>query len=254
MGETASKDMLMFNSGNWEPSSEESAAFGNTSFLKLKEGDTNVRILGKYVFRNTHYIENAEYRHTICCGTNCPACEQGHTPKMYYYVNVLDRTDDKVKILRFPKSVKDKLKNVISKFGDISQLDICITRTGSNLDTTYEVLPNPVSKPISPAVLEYMKVSFNDLESVFKIPTREELLTQITPSAKEMSGKVSDRKINSKPDINVNKPVATNTAVNIDTGSNKPCYGKTFNPINPTCATCAEGAGCKDIVIKQYSA
>ena len=232
-GKKGMEDQI-FNSGNWDDSAEEQKAIGSTNFKTLEEGDNVVRILGQYIFRNMHYVPEGQRRYIVCCGENCPLCAKGDMPKLSYYVNVLDRDDaDTIKILRFGISVKRKIQNLISKYGDVANYDIIITRTGKGLDTSYEILPSRSDEELSKEVRDKILTDFIDLNEAIPIPSPEEAANDMQPADDSDGG---------------------NNAAKVEVDENKKaCFGKKYNPINPECQSCDLAENCKSLVIQLFS-
>jgi hypothetical protein len=229
--------------GSWEDSQAEKDIFDKDEFKTLEEGDNLVRLIGIYVFRNVHYSKDWGRSYITCCGDNCPACSTGNLPKLHYYINILDRKDDKIKILKFGITLKRKFQNIVQKYGDITTYDTIITRTGLNLDTKYEVLPMRESKPITDVLQKYMTENFIDLETKFEIPTPEKILEMMSSSG-------GQTKNNAAPAQAVKSDAQL---LNTHAGAKKECFGQKFNPINPDCVACELKENCKNMTIEFYT-
>lgn len=186
--------MGITGAGQWgqeskEESSVRSALYKNISFLTLEEGDNVVRFIGKYVYRNMHYYPHGKLHHIICIGPEaCPLCKMGVQFSFYYYSNVLDRKDDKMKILRFGPTIKDFINTISKSFGDPKDYDILITRRGKGLNTKYPaVLPMKDGKPLTTETIEHINAEYQDLETIFKLPTLDEVLDFMKPNEKTHS-------------------------------------------------------------------
>lgn len=231
--------------GSWEDSQEEKEIFDKDEFKTLDEGDNLVRLVGMYIFRNVHYSKDWGRNYIVCCGDGCPACATGNLPKLHYYINILDRKDDKLKILKFGITLKRKFQNIVQKYGDITTYDTIITRTGLNLDTKYEVLPMRESKPISEALQKYMTENFIDLEIKFERPTPEKILDMMSSgSGQPKNNSQSTTQAASKTDTQL---------LNEHAGAKKECFGQKFNPINPDCVACELKENCKNMTIEFYT-
>ena len=214
---------------NFDMTKEEERALGESKFKTLEEGDNYIRILGSYIFRNIHYVPDAQIRYIICCGEGCPLCAAGNKPKLSYYVNIFDRADNKVKILRFGVTVRKALYNLYRKYGDLSQFDIIITREGTGLDTQYSIMPAPPKENMefTPEIIEKIKKEYINLDEEFKIPTADEILSLIGSSDNNTLG----------DNGNVEYPT---------------CYGTSYNPVNPDCQKCKYKEECKKKTIAQF--
>lgn len=231
----------LFNSNSWGDSKEEKEILGKDEFKTLAEGDNQVRLVGKYIFRNVHYNPEWKMNYIMCCGDGCPICAKGETPKLNYYINILDRKDNKIRLMKFGVTLKRKFQNLNAKYGDLMAFDITITRTGTKLDTKYEVLPVMGSKPLTEEEKKLVSENYIDLDVKFKMPNPAQIISMMT-------GEDSfDNNVSNKPDImtvNSSKPVVN---------SEKECYGTKFSPMNTTCKTCELLSNCKKLTIENLS-
>jgi len=225
----------MFKAKTWEDSAQEKEIFGKDEFKTLDEGDNLIRLLGQYIFRNVHYVPEAKMKYILCMGDGCPLCAAGNMPKLHYYINILDRKDENIKILKFGITLKRKFQNLVQKYGEITEYDIVITRKGTKLDTTYEVLPMKESKVISEDLKKKMIDNFIDLETKFEIPTATRINDMMSGASSEPTGQ---NKVDKKED----KPAVK-----------KECFGQKFNPINPDCIACELKENCKSMTIEFYT-
>jgi hypothetical protein len=233
------------SSGSWEDSQTEKDIFDKDEFKTLDEGDNLIRLVGHYVFKNVHYSKDWGRNYIICSGDGCPACASGNLPKLHYYINILDRKDDKIKILKFGITLKRKFQNIVQKYGEITEYDIIITRTGQNLDTKYEVLPMKDSKPITDAIKKYMIENFIDLAVKFETPDNVKVAEMMSGESKGNRGaSTQTTHQNAKSDSQV---------LNEHVGAKKECFGQKFNPINPDCVACELKENCKNMTIEFYT-
>ena len=106
--------------------------------LKLEDGKTiRVRILEKPIQKFQHYTD--ENRIVMCIGKGCPFCSRKQIRADYYWANVLDRADNTVKMLRFPRGLLKPLAALVKKEGDPRSCDISISRTGKKKGTSYVI-------------------------------------------------------------------------------------------------------------------
>lgn len=112
--------------------------------LKFQEGVVyQIRLLDMVpVHRYVHYGSIAN-RTVICPGDNCLFCLGGNDPAVSQaHVNVLDRMDGKVKVLRFPiaRGLGTELMKLFNAEGSPATYDIRIVRTGQKRATRYAVV------------------------------------------------------------------------------------------------------------------
>ena len=120
---------------------------GNVDFLKLKDGINQMRIVSSPAQINIHWEKgiDGQNKKVICPGSGCPICKAGHAPQLRYQIQVIDRTDGKVKVLEQGSTVFNAIKAyaVDPEYGDPSKYDIKIKKEGSGRDTKYSVVASP---------------------------------------------------------------------------------------------------------------
>jgi hypothetical protein len=108
---------------------------------------------------------------------NCPWTKAGYIRQLRYYVNVIDRNENKVRILDCPSTVMEKVSKFIeaqerkNKKCDPSSwdeatydFDIIAKRTSSNAGVEYSVVPDPSS---------YAALSRDDKKLISSLPINE---------------------------------------------------------------------------------
>lgn len=118
-----------------------------TPFLKLKTGENKVRIVDLPFETQIHWedtIDGAKKK-VICPGAGCPICKEGHIPQKRFQVLVLDREDNKIKILEGGVSIFKQIKELAmdTDYGDPTLYDIKIKKEGQGRETKYSVLASP---------------------------------------------------------------------------------------------------------------
>lgn len=165
--------------------------------LKVPEGDTRVRIRGHYYHFYEHWFNKIK-RTANCPGKDCPVChhpdkqkyldqaralrEAGkeeeakdlfrktfstYDPRLKYAINVIDRTDGKVKIWQFSRTIKEDIMKFAQLNGDPNGYDIVITRKGLTRDDT-EYRVSPVIASVAPLTKEEQALKLFALASIFK--------------------------------------------------------------------------------------
>ena len=112
-----------------------------TPFLKLKTGENKVRIVDLPFETQIHWedtIDGAKKK-VICPGAGCPICKEGHIPQKRFQVLVLDREDNKIKILEGGVSIFKQIKELAmdTDYGDPTLYDIKIKKEGQGRETKY---------------------------------------------------------------------------------------------------------------------
>jgi len=101
--------------------SDKKSGNGESSFLRLKEGKYRIRLLG-----NPHqFFQHFDPAAVICEGSpdKCPICKSGNSPKMRYATNVIDRADQKIKILTGGPQIFEVFKEYAVEVGDPGKKD-----------------------------------------------------------------------------------------------------------------------------------
>ena len=121
----------------WAPSEDGGLGF---RLLRIKPGSYSVRILDAVPTKRDVHFESIPDERVICPQEGCLFCARNDKKTRMYYVNVLDRKDNTIKVLAFTKGVVDPLREVLAASEDPRGFDISIVRTGtSREDTRYEV-------------------------------------------------------------------------------------------------------------------
>jgi len=127
-------------------------------FMKLQTGQNQLRVVGKPSMIDIHWEKgiDGQQKKVICPGAGCPICKAGHVPMVRYQVQVIDRTDGKIKVLEGGPTIFNAIKQYAMEpdYGDPTQYDLKIKKEGSGRETKYTVLATPQKKPLSAAEKE----------------------------------------------------------------------------------------------------
>lgn len=129
---------------------------GESKYIKFPEGDTKLRIVSDVYTALRHKVElNGKWRNIACPKTlnsdaPCPLCSSDK-PRMQWVVKVLDRADNKIKILESGSMIFGQLRKLAEneEYGDPKEYDITINRTGEKLNTEYTVIPARQNTPLT---------------------------------------------------------------------------------------------------------
>lgn len=80
------------------------------------------------------------------CSSECPGCMEGDRPSQRYLANALDVAEGKVVPLVMPKSMAASILKKYEKYATLLDRDYELSRSGTGLDTEYDVTPEPPSK------------------------------------------------------------------------------------------------------------
>jgi|GEM_PF-6760365 len=123
----------------WQPESGESQQF---PMLRINEGTYKIRILDEEpTCRNVHFGAIGK-KPVICPGRDCLFCAKGDQPTLRFYSNVVDRADNKVKVMVYSAGLvgrpdhSDGLVGLLTVAGDPRYYDITIVRTGKDRSST----------------------------------------------------------------------------------------------------------------------
>jgi len=143
-----------------------------SDFMKLKEGLNTVRITTKVVFlHETHRFQDDEGKFKIKphAEENCQLCLNGNEKKQRYAWIVLDREDGKVKILDVGWTIFKVVHDLSHDpdYGNPTEYDLKITKTGQGLDTEYSVIASPKRVPLTEDEEILVAGAGLDLEKIF---------------------------------------------------------------------------------------
>jgi hypothetical protein len=179
----------------WMPdSTSDSAGF---PLLRLNEGSYKVRILDESpVCRYVHF-ESMGKKPVICPGNDCLFCNRGDSKTLRIYTNVLDRSDNKVKVMVYSRALvgyidrdgnaKDGLAALMKIAGDARLYDITIVRTGkSKDDTRYQVAKTGEIGALTEKITTY------DLDELLKPMPATEQMTHLREKSQAVSRKIRE--------------------------------------------------------------
>lgn len=118
-------------------------------YMKLQDGPNIVRVVSKPFRHFVHWIVAPDRsRKKVNCAMNgCPVCISGKAAKQRFIVEVLDRADNRVKLLDIGTEIYNGIKGLITNpaWGSIIGYDITIMKGKSGTRTSYGVTPSPKS-------------------------------------------------------------------------------------------------------------
>ncbi len=134
--------------------SDEVAAGGSSSYLKVQKGETKVRIISRPIEGWVEWVDKKPYRTSL--EDEPEAQDSENPPKKFLAVVVIDHSDDEVKIWEITqKSVMKAIKALAANpdWGLPFSYDITITKTGEDLKTKYQITPSP-KRPLSKELIK----------------------------------------------------------------------------------------------------
>lgn len=118
-----------------------------TPYIKLVPGINVMRVVGLPYETEIHWEETIDgaKKRLVCSGVGCPICKAGHVPQKKFQVLVIDRTDNKLKILEGGNSIFRQIKDYAMdpEYGDPSKYDIKIKKEGTGRETKYTIVASP---------------------------------------------------------------------------------------------------------------
>lgn len=127
-----------------------------SDWLNLKEGSNKIRVVSDFADYGTHAIkEGNKFQSVVCIGkeNHCPYCEKGLPVKVQFLGWVIDRNDGQVKLLRIGWKIYEQLKKFQESeeygFETLPSYDIDIVKTGTGLDTRYNIIPSRKDSPLT---------------------------------------------------------------------------------------------------------
>jgi hypothetical protein len=148
--------------------------------LKIDSGKSvEIRVLTPMdeiisIYEHTVQI-GGKWKTITCLGRQeCPLCLAGERASFKAYINVLDRSDNKVKYWKIGKKVALQLLSLVEEYGDLSGRDFKVYRQGEKLDTTYQFFPR------DPKPEDLSQFEQPNLEEMVAPMTREAILTMMS--------------------------------------------------------------------------
>ena len=182
------------NMMDWENLPEPQQNEFNT--MKLKEGKNVIRIVSNPAQIAVHWekdISGTTHK-VICSKTNaCPICQKGKKAQNRFQMNVIDRADGQVKILECGKTIFDSIRNFAKDedYGKPTKYDFTIVKSGSGLETKYDVIPKPKKEPLTEAEKELVKAA-TPIEEINNPATIEEINNLNLECLVESTGDLAD--------------------------------------------------------------
>lgn len=120
-------------------------------FLKIESGQPRLlRILEESP--TVKILHGFGKEATTCAGEHCMECAAGREPSQRFTVNVYSHDFKKVMLWEFGSGIGKQLKEIAktmkSQDLDITEVDLTVSATGSNMTKKYMVQPMVKSKPV----------------------------------------------------------------------------------------------------------
>ena len=120
-----------------------------SSWLRLEEGTTVIRILSHVYHFQNHYLPDQK-KSVDCTGNiaTCQWCQKGNKPRSRWAYYVLNRNTGDVKVFEMGWQIFGSILALAKDkdYGDPRNYDLKITRKGTGRDTEYTVIPGKAAK------------------------------------------------------------------------------------------------------------
>ncbi len=217
----------------WGEISKSSGSGEKSEFLKLKSGGTyRIRPVFDPVkfFKYFHKHEN-RLRTAICARYDvCPVRDKHpelKKPSLRYAAYIIDRADNKVKILEAPQTV---FRPIGSSFEGTGKnpgsgpdgSDWLIKVVGSGLNTTYEVAfagNTPLTQEEKASIKEALDGDMKKLQKLYKVDTPDEIEEKLFGEANKPNENFSDGSDFEASPASAPAPVSTSTPAPVATSA-----------------------------------
>jgi hypothetical protein len=184
---------------------------GKNDYMRLKEGENVVRIMGNPVQTYIHWVTLPDgTQRKIVSPSNSPTLvkkleEAGFRRQPNWIIKVLDRSDNEFKLLEIGNQIYKGIQTLFNnpKWGKVTGYDISINRGPKGQQPLYSVTPNP--KESLESTFKQKFIDFNDRINLDKLispmPADEvsKMLGFSTSSSRDEDDDVPAKKTASSP-------------------------------------------------------
>jgi predicted secreted protein len=144
---------------------------GSNQFMKLEKGQNRFRVLSEPIMGYEWWEESSEGRKPFRVKSFQEAVENGTEPIKHFWAFVVwNYKSESIQVLEITqKTIMRSLEGLAidEDWGDPTNYDVVINRTGDGLETEYTIQPKP-SKDVSKDVLKAYEDSEIDLSALFR--------------------------------------------------------------------------------------
>jgi hypothetical protein len=145
---------IIFGEVDWNSAQVASKPTSNKDlYLRLKEGENLVRVLGNPIQFHVHWVETAQGKRKINSPVESPALvsrleDSGYRRQTKWLVKVLDQDTKTFKVMEIGSQIYNGILALINnpKWGKVSAYDVSIIRGPKGQNPLYSVTPNPKEK------------------------------------------------------------------------------------------------------------
>lgn len=121
---------------------------GGSQYLKRVPADDSLTV--RFLTEPTEWVTYFEHydavRKFYPCTDDCPGCTEGDRPSARYLANALDVAETNVIPLVMPKTMAASVLKKYEKYATLLDRDYELSRSGTGMDTEYDVTPEAPSK------------------------------------------------------------------------------------------------------------
>lgn len=148
------------------------ASTSEGNYTKIPEGEAvRLRILSEAIVGYEYWTNDNKPIRSEKPFTSTPNIREGDKPKHFWAFKVYNYTTEKIEVWEITQaSIRSKLWALwedSEDYGDLRKYGLKITRTGSKLETKYEVIAAP-PKPLDPAIVQLSVDTPVELTALFR--------------------------------------------------------------------------------------
>jgi len=163
---------IVFGEIDWN--SGDTGTERKSDWMKLKEGENVVRIMGNPIQFYVHWVQTSTGNKKVVSPVGCPALvnrlvDSGFRRQAKWLIKVLDRTDDTFKVVEVGSQIYNGVRALYNnpRWGKVTAYDVSINRGPKGSQPLYNVTPNP--KESLDASFKPKFVDFNKSMDVAKL-------------------------------------------------------------------------------------
>ena len=142
---------LVFGEVDWNTGDSGTGSTGKSDFMRLTEGENIVRVMARPVQFYVHWVtlpDGQKRKITSPISDSALVTEletMGFKKKPTWMLKVLDRSDDKFKLLEIGSQIYSGIRSLVNhpKWGKCHAYDVSIFRGSPGTQPLYTVTPNP---------------------------------------------------------------------------------------------------------------
>lgn len=150
---------------------------GKTDYMKLKEGENDVRVMGNPIQSYVHWVTTSDGKQKkIVSPSNSPQLlkkleDSGFRRQTNWIVKILDRDGDSFKLMEIGSQIYKGIQMLANnpKWGKVTAYDISINKGPKGQQPLYNVTPNP-RETLDPKFKQEF-IEFNDKLNIDRMIT-----------------------------------------------------------------------------------